>query len=154
MSSCPKLEDLAITLPAACPELFSDHSVAWHETIRLRIAGSGVCRFPTLDGNIAELSKLLESARELLAKKKEGLGVEISVGKFLFDTKTRLVHGNYKSAKTVSEMGWRPLEHVSLKGPYGATGLYGDEDIKGEWSAISESEFWEGMRWGFVKFDS
>ena len=51
-------------------------------------------------------------------------------------------------------MGWGPLEHVSLKGPYGATGLYGDEDVKGEWSAISEEEFWEGMRWGFVKFDS
>ena len=28
LSSCPKLEDLAITLPTACPELFSDHFVA------------------------------------------------------------------------------------------------------------------------------
>ncbi|CAZ83930.1 unnamed protein product [Tuber melanosporum] len=153
LSSCPKLEDLAITLPTACPELFSRHSVAWHETVRLRIAGSGVCRFSTVDENIAEFSKLLEGARELLGVKRD-LGVEISVGKFLFDTKTRLVHGNYKSAKVVSEMGWGPVEHVSLKGPYGATGLYGDDDVKGEWSAISEEEFWEGMRWGFVKFDS
>ena len=72
---------------------------------------------------------------------------------FQFDTKARLVHGNYKSAKTISEMGWEPVEHVSLKGPYGATGLYGDEDVKVEWSAISEEEFWEGMRLGFVKFD-
>ena len=93
------------------------------------------------------------SVRELLAKMKQGLGVEISVGKFLFDTKTRLVHGNYKSAKTVSEMGWGPLEHVPLKGRYGATGLYGDDDIEEEWSAISEEEFWEGVRRGFVKFD-
>ncbi|PWW72229.1 hypothetical protein C7212DRAFT_366546 [Tuber magnatum] len=152
LASCPKLEDLAITLPTVCPELFSHHSVAWHETVHLRIAGSGVCRFPTVDGNIAEFSKLLECARELLAEKKD-LGVEISVGKFLFDTKTRLVHGNYKSAKMVSEMGWGPKEHPSLKGPYGATGLYGDDDVKGEWSAISEAEFWDGMRWGFVKFD-
>ena len=72
--------------------------------------------------------------------------------KFLFDTKTRLVHRNYKSAKIVSEMGWGPLEHISLKGPYGPTGLYGDEDVKGEWSAISEEEFLEGMRWEFVKY--
>ncbi|RPA96059.1 hypothetical protein L873DRAFT_1695904 [Choiromyces venosus 120613-1] len=152
LASCPRLEDLAITLPTACPELFSHHAVAWHETVRLRIAGSGVCRFATVDGNIEEFSKLLDSARELLAEKKD-LGVEISVGKFLFDTKAKLVHGNYKSAKVVSEMGWAPLEHVSLKGPYGATGLYGDDDVKGEWSAISEEEFWEGMRWGFVKFE-
>ena len=54
------------------------------------------------------------------------------MGKFLFDTETRLVHGNYKSAKTVGEMGWGPLEYVSLKGPYGATGLYGDDDVNGE----------------------
>ena len=117
MSSYPKLEDLDITLLTACPEVFSGRSVAWHETVRLRIAGSGVCLFPTLDGNITELIKLLESARELLAKKKQELGVEISVGKFLFDIKARLVHENYKSTKTVSEMGWGPLEHVSLKGP-------------------------------------
>ena len=153
MSSFPKLEDLAITPPTACPELFSDRSVAWHKTVRLRIAGSGVCRSPTVDGNITEPSKLLESARELLAKEKEGVGVEISVGKFLFDTKTCLVHGNYRGAKTVSQMRWGSLEHISLKGLYGATGLYRDEDVKGEWSAISEEEFWEGMRWGFVKFD-
>ena len=69
LSSCPKLKDLAITLLTACPELFLDHSVAWHETARLRIAGSGACRSPTVDGNIAAFSKLLESARELLAKK-------------------------------------------------------------------------------------
>ena len=42
---------------------------------------------------------------------------------------------------------------MSLKGPYGTTGLYGDDDVKGEWKTISEEEFWEGMRWGFVKFD-
>ena len=50
-------------------------------------------------------------------------------------------------------MGWGPLEHVSLKGPYDATGLYGDDGVKREWSAITEEEFWEGMVWGFVKFD-
>ena len=113
LSSCPELEGLAITLPAACPELFSDHSVALRETVHLRIAGSGVCLPPTVEGNIAELRKLLEGARELLTKKKQELGLEISVGKLLFNTKTRLVHGNYKSAKTVSEMGWGPLEHVA-----------------------------------------
>ena len=32
-------------------------------------------------------------------------------------------------------------------------GLYGDDDVKKEWSAITEEEFWEGMMWGFVKFD-
>ena len=85
--SCPKLlVDLAITPPTACLELFSDRSVAWHKTVHLRIDGSGVCRSPTVDGNTAGFSKPLESARELLAKKKRGLGVEIFLGKFLLDT--------------------------------------------------------------------
>ena len=31
--------------------------------------------------------------------------------------------------------------------------LYGDENVKRESSAITEEEFWEGMMWGFFKFD-
>ena len=70
---------------------------------------------------------LVESARELLTNKKQGLGVEISVGKFLFDTNTRLVHENYKRAKTVSEMGWGPSrmscprDRTALRGCMGMT---------------------------------
>ena len=152
LSSSPKHEDLAITLPIACLELFSDHSVAWHETVRLRIAGRGVGRSPTADGNIAECSKLLESARKLPAKKRQVFGVEISMGKFLFDTKTRLVHWNYKVPRLLARWSGDPWS-MSRSRDRTAPGLYGGSDVKGEWSAISEEEFWEGMGWGFIKFD-
>ena len=46
LSSYLKLEDLAITLPTACPELFSDHFVTLHVTVHLRSRRKWRISFP------------------------------------------------------------------------------------------------------------
>lgn len=109
--------------------------------------------------NIEEFVQILESARNLVdpqsRKGKADLDIEIAVGNFLFEVKTGFVHGNYREAKKISEMAWRPEEFPTTKGPYGHTGLYGDSDnVKGEWSCIPERDFFEAMRWGLVKLDN
>lgn len=161
IASCPRLKDLAITVPACCPEMFSRPSVAWQETARIRVAGRGNCNpagLP-LDMNIEGFIHTLESARDLVspaARKGRGeLDIEIAVGNWLFDVKTGFVHGNFLEAKKASEMLWAPEEFPTTKGPYGHTGLYGDvEDVKGEWSCVPSRDFFEAMRWGLVRFDN
>ncbi|KAH0611284.1 uncharacterized protein H6S33_010549 [Morchella sextelata] len=161
IASCPRLKDLAITVPACCPEMFSRPSVAWQETARIRVAGRGNCNpagLP-LDMNIEGFIHTLESARDLVspaARKGRGeLDIEIAVANWLFDVKTGFVHGNFLEAKKASEMVWAPEEFPTTKGPYGHTGLYGDvEDVKGEWSCVPSRDFFEAMRWGLVRFDN
>ncbi|KAF8252556.1 hypothetical protein K440DRAFT_535711 [Wilcoxina mikolae CBS 423.85] len=147
LASCPRLQDLAVTLPSACPDLFTNPTIDWHETVRIRVGSTGV----------DNLEALLESARTLLEQQRrrgnDELDIEIAVGPYIFETKARLVHGSYKEAKIVSEMQWAPIELPSVKGPYGYTGLYGG-GMKGEWSCISESDFLEAVRSGLVHLDS
>jgi hypothetical protein len=144
LASCPKLADLAVTLPSACPDLFSNPSVQWKETIRVRVGSRGV------DNIIA----LLNSARSLLEKRSnddDDFEIEIAVGPYLFETKRGLVHGSFAAAKAAEEGAeeWCPREWASVKGPYGYTGLYAGAR-KGEWTAVAEEEFWEGVGRGLV----
>lgn len=153
LASCPRLNDLAVTLPCACPALFANPRIHWHETVRVRV-GSDIVRGRA----IGDLAALLESARTLLEqKRKDGnklLDIEIAVGPYIFETKARLVHGSYKEAKALSEeIRWQPAEIPSVKGPYGYTGLYGG-GMKGEWTAILEDDFLEAVAAGLVHLDS
>ena len=153
LASCPHLNDLAVTLPCACPELFRNPRVHWDETVRVRV-GSGII----MGRDVEDLAALLESARTLLEqKRKDGnklRDIEIAVGPYIFETKARLVHGNYKEAKMMSDdMRWQPVEISSVKGPYGYTGLYGG-GLKGEWTAILECDFLEAVAAGLVHLDS
>jgi hypothetical protein len=146
LASCPRLQDLAVTLPSACPDLFINPAVDWHETVRVRVGST----------DVDNLEALLESARMLLEQKRRcgnEFDIEIAVGPYIFETKARLVHGSYKEAKILSEMQWAPIELPSVKGPYGYTGLYGG-GMKGEWSCISERDFLEAIRSGLVRLDS
>lgn len=86
LASCPRLKDLAITMPACCPDLFSCIAGHWHETVRIRIAGHGVCRTSglTMEANIEKFVDILESARKLVAPEtrrgKDEFDIEIAVG--------------------------------------------------------------------------
>lgn len=86
LASCPRLKDLAITVPTCCPDLFSCTAVNWHETVRIRIAGRGTCRETSmpLKMNIEGFIDILESARNLVnpesRKGKGELDIEIAVG--------------------------------------------------------------------------
>lgn len=86
LASCPRLKDLAITVPACCPDLFSCIAGNWHETVRIRIAGHGICRAGglTMDTNIEKFVDILEAGRSLVSadarKGKDELDIEIAVG--------------------------------------------------------------------------
>ena len=152
LASCPRLSDLAITVPSACPNLFSNPDVDWKETVRVRVGSHGIRG--ESDNRADNLTELLDSARTLLEKKNsDHLDIEIAVGPYLFEAKSRLVHGSYVAPKIASGNQWSPLELPSVKGPYGYTGLYGG-GMKGEWSAIGEADFVEAVRAGLVNLDS
>ncbi|KAI5857799.1 hypothetical protein BZA05DRAFT_106740 [Tricharina praecox] len=151
LASCPRLSDLAITVPSVCPELFSNPGVDWKETVRVRVGSHGIRGEG--DNRADNITALLDSARTLLEKKNsDNLDIEIAVGPYLFEAKSRLVHGSYIAPKLASDNQWRPMEVPSVKGPYGYTGLYGGGK-KGEWSAIGEADFVEAVRAGLVNLD-
>jgi hypothetical protein len=154
LAQSPRLQDIAVTLPSACPDLFSNPNADWHETIRVRVGASGITG--KSDSRVENLAALLDSARNLLEQQRRRgneFDIEISVGPYIFDTKNRMVHGSYKEPKTVSENQWNPIELPSVKGPYGYTGLYGGS-MKGEWTCISERSFLEAVRGGLVHLDA
>jgi hypothetical protein len=154
LATCPRLCDLAVTLPSACPDLFGNPDVEWKETIRVRVGSRGISG--ASDSRIDNMIALLDSARVLLEQQKRRgneLDIEIAVGPYLFDTKACLVHGSFAAPKAASEMRWMPIELPSVKGPYGYTGLYGG-GMKGEWSCIGEGDFFEAVKAGLVSLDS
>lgn len=153
LASCPRLADLAITIPTACPELFSNPLAPWNETVRVRVGAQGIRG--AHGSRVDNLAALLEAARSLLEKQElrgNSFDIELAVGPYLFDTRSRLVHGSFKAAKTLSEMRWTPMEEPSVKGPYGYTGLYSG-GRKGEWSCIGENDFLDAVRGGLVRLD-
>jgi hypothetical protein len=154
LAACPRLCDLAVTLPSACPDLFSNPAVEWKGTIRVRVGRGGISGAG--DSRADNVIALLKGARTLLEQQKRrgnDLEIEIAVGPYLFDTKARLVHGSFAAPKVASEMRWTPIELPSVKGPYGYTGLYGG-CMKGEWSCIGEGDFFEAVRAGLVNLDA
>ncbi|KAI5802994.1 hypothetical protein EDC01DRAFT_490422 [Geopyxis carbonaria] len=134
LASCPHLRDLSLTLPHACPTLFSNPAVAWTDTARLRLAAGS--------SSVEEFVALLASARALLEVKPELVDIEISRGAWVFETRARRVHG---LMRIVEGSEWRPAgAWVSEKGPYCAA--------KGEWMCVSEGVFWEGVQRGGLVF--
>ena len=151
LARCPRLADLAITLPTACAALFADCAAPWHETVRVRVGAAGIRGAHA--SRAENLAALLDAARALLARRPAAaLDIEVAVGPFLFDTRSRLVHGSFKAARALSEMRWAPAEQASVKGPYGYTGLYAGGK-KGEWSAIGEGDFLDAVRGGLVRLE-
>lgn len=155
LASCPRLSDLAVTLPSACPDLFANPDVDWKETIRLRVGSRGISG--ASDSRVENTISLLNSARALLEQQKRRgnttLDIEIAVGPYLFDTKARLVHGNFAAPKLASDFRWAPIELPSVKGPYGYTGMYSG-GMKGEWSCISERDFFEAINAALVNLEA
>lgn len=140
-AGCPQLEDLAVTVPTICKEMFANENVKWHETVRLRVG--------SVEGPNGFV-EILDAARNLVEKRRGELAIEIAVGQWLFDVKARMVHGNFKS---LARMEGAPLLSPSVKGPYGYTGIHGDSE-KGEWLCIHEADFFEVANAGLVKFSN
>ena len=82
---CPRLEDLTISIPTLCPEIFSNHELNWSGDLQIRAAG--LCgrerAFMNREEGSLEFSRVLNSARSLIAAQAEreiSLSIEIFIG--------------------------------------------------------------------------
>lgn len=148
----PQLRDLSISLPSLCEDLLKDPSVPWRGEVQIRAAS--ICNHPKNKNEAQDrFWRILDLTRALMAAKDyDGveLDIELFINHWVFEPRHGLVHGNIEIGQALSDGSW-PLSHtVSSKGPYGQTGLYGKDERP--YSCISEKEFAEGLRDGYVSF--
>ncbi|KAI9698184.1 MAG: hypothetical protein M1836_004186 [Candelina mexicana] len=151
---CPRLENLSISVPSICADLFSKEAVHWSGELQIR--GGTTCgqdHTPSSSINAEDVWRVSNQARALMDfRQKQGaqLDVEIFISHWIFEPRQRLVHGNFDLAEAMSDLTWPLLKAPSGKGPYGQTGLYGKDE--GPYECISERSFSEGLQQGFVSF--
>ncbi|KAL8734207.1 MAG: hypothetical protein Q9166_001693 [cf. Caloplaca sp. 2 TL-2023] len=152
---CPHLRDLAVSLPTICSDLFSEPSVNWVGDVQIRAAG--VCaHFGSLeasDDTRKAFFNILSRARVLIEaqrRKHIKLNIELFVGHFIFEPSKSLVHADLSVGEILSAGSWPVMPVSSYKGPYGQTGQYGKDERA--YHCISEEEFAEGLRKGYVSF--
>ncbi|KAL8936069.1 MAG: hypothetical protein Q9211_004362 [Gyalolechia sp. 1 TL-2023] len=152
--SCRHLSSLAISLPSICRDLFSDPSIAWAGDVQIRAAG--VCGLGSLKKSAnaqRSFSNILSQARSLIQTQKEKdveLNIEIFIDHLIFEPAKSLVHADLSVGELLSAGYWPSWQKPSSKGPYGQTGQYGKDEQA--YSCISEDEFVEGLRKGYITF--
>ncbi|KAI9796870.1 MAG: hypothetical protein M1833_005919 [Piccolia ochrophora] len=153
---CTKLRDLSISLPSLCPQFFSlSYPVRWSGDLQIRAAT--LCGEPRQHShekvNSQNLRRILDSARAAIeAREHEGssLDIEIFISNWIFDPRSRLVHGDFDLVEVASDFTWPPSKMPSGKGPYGQTGLYEKEE--GQYSSVSEETFFQGLQHQHITF--
>lgn len=81
---------------------------------------------------------------------RKDLAVELFFAGCIFEVGKGLVHGDFVVAEVRSNGSWPQKRWISMKGPYGNTGVYGKEE-SAVWDAIGEEEFLEGVERGWVQ---
>lgn len=159
LTHCPKLEDLSISLPSMCAELFSNSGVRWRGDCQVRalhICGHEHSHPVRQRGAIAtSLRKTLVAARSLSRSQARSiLPVELNIELFfadcIFEPHISAVHGDFQIAESVSRGAWPGKKEVSRKGPYGSTGLYEKNDEETVFEMVDEMEFLRGVEAGWV----
>lgn len=156
LASCPRLEDISVSIPSMCTELFSNTSVRWHGDCQVRaLALCGHEHSGRSNQAFQELKKLLDQARNLILTRGSGsmpaeLTLELFFAEMIFDPHLRSVHGDFQEAEEVSSGLWPGVKSLSGKGPYGSTGLYGKKEEEGLFSCIDEEELFVGLARKFV----
>ena len=150
--ACQQLGDLSVSLPSLCEDLFSDTSVHWQGEVQIR-AGS-LCNHPKSETETqTRFWRILGLTRSLMAVKDcEGaeLDIQLFINYWIFEPRRAWVHGNIDMGQALSDGAWPRSYSASSKGPYGQTGLYGKDE--GPYSCVSEEEFAEGLRRGYISF--
>lgn len=151
LTACPKLEDLSISIPSMCADLFSNGNVRWKGDCQVRALHlCGHDEGTTSNASIVDMKNLLTQARQLISKRATGryparLTIELFFADVIFDPHTSSVHGDFSLAELVSNQTWPDNKSVSRKGPYGSTGLYGKKDEEHPFDRISEEDFFVGV---------
>ncbi|KAF2400389.1 hypothetical protein EJ06DRAFT_530371 [Trichodelitschia bisporula] len=156
LTSCPKLEDLSISLPSMCSELFANERVQWKgdcQVRALRLCGHEEPGSRAASGDA--LRKLLRQARNLISKRATSsipaeLRIELFFADFIFDPHIKAVHGDFETAELFAPGSWPAHKERSRKGPYGSTGLYG-KDEEYTFEKLNEDEFFRGLDMGVLR---
>ncbi|KAL9017963.1 MAG: hypothetical protein Q9185_004708 [Variospora sp. 1 TL-2023] len=156
--NCPRLSSLSLSLPTMCSTLFSaQDSVKWTGDVQIRAAG--ICPFGSLkqskEARRAFFDILAQSRSLIDAQKAKGieLNIEFFIDHHLiFEPSQSLVHADLSVGRFLSDGSWPGVgQKTSTKGPYGqTTGQYGKNEQP--YSCISEREFVEGLRKGYISF--
>ncbi|KAL8653078.1 MAG: hypothetical protein Q9210_002306 [Variospora velana] len=152
--NCPRLSSLSISLPTICSTLFSQNSVKWTGDVQIRAAG--ICPF----GSLKQSNEARRAFFDILAQSRlliggqEAKGIELNIEFFIdhhiFEPSKSLVHADMSVGRFLSDGSWPVSQNTSTKGPYGQTGQYGKNEQP--YSCISETEFIEGLRKGYISF--
>ena len=150
---CPRLQNLSISLPSLCEQLFTDSSINWTGEVQIR--AESLCNHPKDEVEAQErFWHILGLARSLMDSRNKENGVDLDIQLFvnywIFEPRRSLVHGNIGLGQALSDNTWPNTTTASSMGPYGQTGLYG-KDI-GPYFCISEEEFAEGLSRGYISF--
>ncbi|KAI9720417.1 MAG: hypothetical protein M1812_002923 [Candelaria pacifica] len=151
---CPRLENVSISVPSICAQLFSKNTVRWSGELQIRAGTTcGQDHIVPSSINAQDVWRVLNQARALMdSRHVQGaqLDIEIFISHWIFEPRHNLVHGNFDLAEAISEFTWPSLKASSGKGPYGQTGLYGK--VEGPYDCISEASFSEGLHRGYISF--
>lgn len=153
LTSLPHMRDLSISIPHMCADLFSSASeVKWEGECQVR--ATELC--PSSRRPAEQLRRLLSAARDMIASRQRmhcRLSIEIFFAGCIFEPEKNLVHGDFVMAEIRSAAQWPRGRQLSTKGPYGTTGVYGNEkdDDSGNWDAVWEDEFLRAVENGWMK---
>ena len=78
-------------------------------------------------------------------------GIVAAVAGCIFEPEKNLVHGDFVLAEVRSNGQWPQGRQVSVKGPYGTTGVYGKEEDQNNWDAVWEEEYLRAVEAGWVQ---
>jgi hypothetical protein len=151
LTACPKLEDLSISIPSMCADLFANDRVRWKGDCQVRALHlCGHEEGTTSNASIVDMKELLKQARKLITKRANGrypshLTIELFFADVIFDPHTSSVHGDFSFAELISNQTWPAYKSVSRKGPYGSTGLYEKKDEEHPFDRVSEDDFFAGV---------
>lgn len=153
---CPRLRNLALSLPSICEDLFADASVNWSGQVQIRtgtVCGHHPISLKTSAKAQTKFWRVLDQARSLMSLREKGgvdLDIEIFINNWIFEPRRFRIHGNLDVAEVVSDGRWPPERIFSSKGPYGQTGLYGKDE--GPYEVVSEDVFKQGLSKHYVSF--
>lgn len=154
LTSLPKMRDLSVSIPTMCASLFREENVQWEGEFQVRAIDICGCNTSTSGPDRAsELKKVLTAAKGLMASRgrmRKNLSIELFFAGCIFDVGKGLVHGDFVLAEVRSHGSWPRDRRISMKGPYGTTGVYGKEE-GAVWDAVPEEEFLEGVEKGWIQ---
>jgi hypothetical protein len=99
---------------------------------------------------------VLEQARKLISARARGtlpasLTLELFYANMIFDPHAHVVHGDFEEGELLSNERWPARKQISVKGPYGSTGLYEKMEEDHPFHMIEENELLAGIALNLVR---